>query len=191
MEHQLNFIDNDKMQQFDIIIDISLPGENLFENAFLDIEESNYKMIFENMTSKIQRYRLIEIKENFGGSTLYFLYCKKTNIHFCGSYSILSKKMLVWNQITKYKLVISQNYIRVNLDDMKTQYNVYIPLLEGNNDMILKSNMTPIIHEITKCDKDWREYCEELNEEINKNKNYPIRKISHMREITDLIGSFL
>ena len=164
--------------------------EYIFKNSFMDMELT--------FPTEFRKYKFIEVKENFISNCAYFVYCKRTRQNY---YAYFWENFYSTNGIMCLRHTINvppefQN-ILIGQSDL-IQYNVYVAVIQPNayRKLSYRCNdeyLTYLYREykIYKCDKDWREYCEELNEEINKNNNYPIRKISHMREITDLIGSFL
>lgn len=164
--------------------------ENMFEHSY--IVSALGPLINKNLYVNPCKFRMIEVESNFDESIVYFVYNKKSHKHYWAFYNPLNQMLCIWckvyidNSIIKSRRL--KNIIMVDLRDV-IKYIIYAPLSTKVPDFYMTT--LPFNYIIYKCDKDWKEYCEELNEEINKNINYPIKKMSHMREIIDLIGSFL
>ena len=181
---------------------------NIFENSIISVylyttlQTRSNKLpneTFNIVASSCQDdYRLIEVKSNFDESIVYFVYCKKSEKHYWAFYNPIIQQLCIWCKIcvddNKLHYKRLKNMIRVNLCNI-TLYNIYAPLSETRSNIYLTS--IPYNYKIYKCDEAWRIYNDELNEELDENENknininYPITKISHMREIVDLIASFL
>lgn len=164
----------------------------MFEHSF--VVSSMEPLICGNLYVNPCKFRLIEVKDMFDESIVYFVYNKKSHKHYWAFYNPLNRMLCIWTKIYIDDGTIKSKRLKkrmmVDLSNA-IKYNIYAPLLIKFHVYDTYMTVLPFNYIIYRCDKDWKEYCEELNKEINKNKNYFIKKISHMREITDLIGSFL
>lgn len=176
--------------------------QNLFENGIIQVstfwKEYGIKRIpidIHNMHDYIEQpfynFDIIKIneKELIYGNT-YLIYCNKTGKHYWAIQ--LSRYLEVFKEVLFNKnnkwigngYIISLSILKCNL----VNYSIYETLHMGE-----KWSFKPVIpltySIVSRCKKYWKRYCDELNEDLNE--CIPVKKISHMKEITDLIASFL
>lgn len=162
---------------------------NLFENGYIRCYKDN--LDYEDVS-------VIEVFE-FSQQYLYLIYCKETNQHYWSMYSA-SKYMFRMMAIidvdttlkicknldfeaNSYKYIYEKNiYFSIN-GNYRTRYSIY-----------LATSYVQVIPSFYKIINDvlvWNEYVQELNaDDLDEIDTY-VKKISHMREITDLVRSFL
>ena len=153
---------------------------NLFEDSLLEINGEMYDIV--KYTKEVSLH-------NWG--QIYLLYRKNTGahcwtkLHFDRFHSIKFIQFDKNNNFIEYKPNRNCQFFNTEETD------VYI-LCKNNVHFDLKLKHIPPTFKLRqKYYKYWKEYCAELNENKNANAIYPIKKISHMREIVDLIESFL
>lgn len=149
--------------------------ENLLENSYLSCNEQLFKLV--NVSN-----------ENLNKSRLYFLHSKISGRYFIGRPIVFNRYLLGFDKMTIKNGEINNeklpDYFHIHASFKNLYHDIYVAELNGSylNDLGPKCK-------IINSKQNWREYHEELNEDSNA--NYPIKKISHLREIVDLIGSFL
>ena len=167
---------------------------DIFKDSFIEVELTS--------PAEFRRYKFIKVCKIIDSKYGYFIHCRRSQKNYYGYLTHFGTRLYL-----RYELNVETSQFRgigikdscckliqCNVYVAEIQPNVYPTLSDRCNSEYLISYMKyqNYKYKIYRCDqKYWEEYCQELNEEINKNKNYPIKKISHMREITDLIVSFL
>ena len=168
--------------------------EDIFKNSFIEVELTSPK--------EFRRYKFIKVSKIVNQNYAYFVHCKRTQNNYYAYLIYFGDNLhLRWESCVESKWKLLSN-VQIKQCDL-IHYNIYIAVIQRDIYPTLSYRCDfeylPYAFKelyrkyiIYKYDKYyWKKYCEELDENENKNINYPITKISHMREIVDLIGSFL
>jgi hypothetical protein len=183
--------------------------QNLFDRASLQVEifvkYNGQKVVPIDVLKYIDVNRetfynidVIEMKQELIENVLYLLYCKETGKHYWSTLFKIgdgSCKLMVFMELLFDE---SNNFIRHKRIELfcikRNNFDNYV--IYGTSFMGTLINLkyeVPQKYNFIRFKKYWNDYCNELIEdEDNKSKVYfPIKKISHIREITDLIESFI
>lgn len=182
---------------------------NILEHGSIQVftffKDNGHKIVPDDINTGVEQayhFDIMEINRNeLIVGNVYLVYDKFNGNHYWSvllSYHLEVFKELRFDEnnecIGNGNTVSFPIYIENEIYEIINKYSIYTTLYNGQQRSF--KGFIPLEYTIVRCRKYWKDYCNKLNkdsdEDSDSNEKYiPVKKISHMREITDLIGSFL